>query len=240
MKSRANLMRKWMTRVTQTAVAWKAYQKIMNRLLKPVIRLALPFGMVLTVNRVLRAVAASGYSPQYWLQWRIAQRQLGWLDRFINCWHTSRDSSPRDRGTLGLLGMKPGCRILDLCCGDGFYPYHFYSHMAARIIAIDYDSMGIDFAKRHFRLNNVEYRYADIRPEMPDEEFDNCSWDAGIDYFSTSAAELGALLRRFFRNVAVLELSASRLPSGRATLYFYSSDRPVPLDADFGTYLRLS
>jgi SAM-dependent methyltransferase len=255
----------------------------MKHLLKSLIRIALPIGLVLAINRVLRAAAAAGHRMQYWLQWHVARRQPGWFDHFINqyCWHASRDSSPWDRGTLGLLGMKPGCRILDLCCGDGFYPYHFYSGRAASIIAVDYDPTSIRFARRHFRAANLEFRCADILTAMPEGEFDNVSWDAGIDYFNvpetetilagikqrltfrgilsggapklpkghsahidqknefTSAQELGALLRRFFSNVAVLELAGSSQPSGRAAFYFYASDGSVPLDADSGTYLRL-
>ena len=255
----------------------------MKRLIKFLIRLVLPIGLVLAINRGLRAAAAAGHRLQYLLQWHIARRQPGWFDHFINqyCWHASRDSSPWDRGILGLLAMKPGCRILDLCCGDGFYPYHFYSGRAARILAVDYDPEAIRFAKRNFRAANLEFRCADIRTQLPDEIFDNVSWDAGIDYFAlpdtnlilagikrrltpqgilsgvspklqkgqiahpdqrnefTSAEELGALLRGFFKNVAVLELAGSGRPGSRVALIFYASDGPVPLDADALTYLRL-
>jgi SAM-dependent methyltransferase len=253
----------------------------MKKLLKSLIRVLLPLGAVLAVNRALRAVTARGHKLQYLLQWRIAPRQPGWFDHFINqyCWHDSRDPSPWARGTLGLLGMKPGCRVLDLCCGDGFYPYHFYSTMASRIVALDYDPAGIRFAKRNFPASNLEFRCADIRTGLPKETFDNVTWDAGIDFFGlpdikvilegiknrlapagllsgvapklrkgevahsdqrhefSSAQELGALLRDFFRNVAVLDLPGAA--EGRDALYFYASDGSVPLDPDAGLYVRL-
>ncbi len=171
---------------------WDGLGLNMKRLLKPLIAFLLPLGLVLAVNRLLRAVAAGGHRLQHALQWRIAARQPGWFDHFINqyCWHDSRDSSPWARGTLGLLGMKRGCRLLDLCCGDGFYPYHFYSGRASHILAVDYDPAGIRFAKRNFRTPNLEFLCADIRTQLPRETYDNVTWDAGIDFFSLSDIKL--------------------------------------------------
>ena len=158
----------------------------MKSQIKQVVRLLLPLGLVLALNTALRALAAAGHRLQFWLQWRIAARQPGWFDHFLNQyrWLKTRASSAWDRGILGLLGMKPGCRVLDLCCGDGFYPYHFYTRRASRIVAIDYDKNGIDFARRHFRAANLEFRQDDIRTDLPREQFDNVTWDAGIDYFT--------------------------------------------------------
>jgi SAM-dependent methyltransferase len=86
--------------------------------------------------------------------------------------------------------MKPGCRVLDLCCGDGFYPYHFYSGRASRILALDYDRAGIRFAERNFRAPNLAFLCADIRTQIPREPFDNVTWDAGIDFFSLADIKL--------------------------------------------------
>lgn len=158
----------------------------MKSIIKTLIRLLLPLGLVQAINKILRRLAAAGHGLQFWLQWRVAAHQPGWFDHFINQyrWYETRDPSAWDRGVLGLLGMKSGCRVLDLCCGDGFYPYHFYVHRAARIVAIDYDSTAISFARRHFRAPNLEFQAGDIRTDLPGEEFDNVTWDAGIDYFS--------------------------------------------------------
>ncbi len=254
----------------------------MKSLFKGIIRLLLPVGLILTLNSLLRALATAGHRLQFWLQWRVAARQPAWFDHYINQyrWHETRDPSAWDRGTLGLMGMKSGCRVLDLCCGDGFYPYHFYSRRASRIVAMDYDKKGIAFARRHFRAANLEFRRGDIRTDLPRELFDNVTWDAGIDYFTipetnailseikqrltptgllsgvapkwpkgyqghsdqknefSTAQELGDLLRRFFRNVDVLELTGMP-PEGRTTQYFYASDAPLPLDPSFGIRLHL-
>jgi ubiquinone/menaquinone biosynthesis C-methylase UbiE len=118
---------------------------------------------------------------------------------------------------LGLIGMKPGCRVLDLCCGDGFYAYHFYSSHASRVVAVDYDAESIRQARRNFRGANIEYVCADIRTAMPEGSFDNVAWDAGIDFFSASdIALLLGLIRQRLAPGGVLSGCAPKLPPGRA------------------------
>jgi cyclopropane fatty-acyl-phospholipid synthase-like methyltransferase len=80
--------------------------------------------------------------------------------------------------------MKPGCRLLDLCCGEGFYTHRFYSGRAGSIVALDNNPKAISRARRNFRAPNIEYICGDIRTEMPQGPFDNISWDAGIEYFT--------------------------------------------------------
>jgi SAM-dependent methyltransferase len=80
--------------------------------------------------------------------------------------------------------MREGAKVLELCCGDGFNTYHFYSIRAGSIIAVDYDPEAIQFARRHFPAPNIKYDVADIRTEMPLGSFDNIVWDAAIDYLT--------------------------------------------------------
>ena len=89
-----------------------------------------------------------------------------------------------ERGIFGLLAMKPGCRQLDLCCGEGFYTHRFYSGRAGSIVAMDYDRAAIAKARRRFKATNIDYRCGDIRKDMPKGPFDNITWDAGIEYFT--------------------------------------------------------
>jgi len=159
----------------------------MKKIAKIVLRALLPLWLVLAVNRSLRKMVALGHRLQFWLQWHVASRPPGWFDHFIDLhwkWHASRDPSPWQRGILGLLAMKPGCRVLDLCCGGGFYAYHFYSSRASRVVAIDWDIDGIRHAQRNMKAPNIEYRQGNILTDMPREEFDNVCWDAGIEYFT--------------------------------------------------------
>lgn len=170
----------------------KALAKILLRPLLP---------PVLATNRLLRATAAAGHRLQFFLQWRIARKSPAWFDHDLDLywkWRASRNPNIWQRGILGLFAMRPGAQVLDLCCGDGFYSYYFYSGRAGRIIAMDYDTAAIRHARKNQQAPNIEYRQGDIRSEMPDGEFDNVCWDAGIEYFTLPETEalLGAIKSR--------------------------------------------
>lgn len=79
--------------------------------------------------------------------------------------------------------MKPGCRVLDLCCCGGFFAYHFYSGRAASVLSVDFDPVEINHARTNFRTGNLEFRVADTRTEMAEGVFDNFVWDAAIEHF---------------------------------------------------------
>jgi cyclopropane fatty-acyl-phospholipid synthase-like methyltransferase len=80
--------------------------------------------------------------------------------------------------------MKPNCKALELCCGDGFNAHYFYSFRAGSILSIDFDPKAIAYANKNFRTDNVTYRLADIRTQMPEGIFDNIIWDAAIEHFT--------------------------------------------------------
>ena len=166
----------------------------MKPLIKRLISVFLP--VVLAVNYVLRAMAAAGHHLQYLLQWRFAVRAPLSFDPFIDLyWRWKLSGSPMswERGIFGLLAMKPGCRLLDLCCGEGFYTHRFYSGRAGSIIAMDYNAKAIAHARRNFQAANIDYRCGDVRTQMPQGPFDNVSWDAGIEYFTLQ--EIGGILK---------------------------------------------
>jgi SAM-dependent methyltransferase len=52
--------------------------------------------------------------------------------------------------------------VLDLCCGDGFYDYHFYRHKAKSILGIDINAAAIALARREHSAPNIEYVIADV------------------------------------------------------------------------------
>lgn len=89
-----------------------------------------------------------------------------------------------ERGIFGILAMNPRCRVLDLCCGGGFFAYHFFSSRASSVLSVDFDPLAIAHAKRNFKAPNVEFRCADIRTDMPEGMFDNIVWDAAIEHFT--------------------------------------------------------
>lgn len=137
-------------------------------------------------NRAMRSLVGVGYKLQFQAEWRIDPTPE-WFDHLIHqywLWPISRSPMSWERGVFSMLPMKEGCRVLDLCCGGGFFAHHFFSNRASSIISVDFDADAIAHAKRNFRAPNVDYRCADIRTNMPDGTFDNIVWDAAIEHFT--------------------------------------------------------
>jgi 2-polyprenyl-3-methyl-5-hydroxy-6-metoxy-1,4-benzoquinol methylase len=144
------------------------------------------------LNRGLRRVSAYGHKVQFEAEWRILPAPE-WYDHLIFqhwLWYHSRNPMSWERGIFGMLAMKHGCRVLDLCCGGGFFAHHFFSSRAGSVVSVDFDAKAIEHARANFRAPNVEYRCADIRTDMPAGEFDNVVWDAAIEHFTQEETSL--------------------------------------------------
>jgi SAM-dependent methyltransferase len=90
---------------------------------------------------------------------------------------TARGVYPRER-------MFFGCKVLDLCCGDGSYSYLFFSDIAGRIDAVDNDLTALDFARKNYRLKNLVFYHLDIiKAPLPASDYDFIIWNAAISYF---------------------------------------------------------
>jgi SAM-dependent methyltransferase len=107
-------------------------------------------------------------------------------------WRARRAPHWVERGVFSLLALEPGCKALELCCGDGFNAYFFYSSRVGSMLSVDFDPKAIGHAKKHFNVDNVTYQLADIRTQMPEGVFDNVVWDAAIEHFTE--AEIDKLL----------------------------------------------
>lgn len=98
-------------------------------------------------------------------------------------WLATRNPLWLERGVFGGLALKGGA-VLELSCGDGFNARNFYSLRSERVIACDFDPKAIQTAKTKNAADNVEFRLADIRSEMPTGKFENIVWDAAIEHFT--------------------------------------------------------
>jgi SAM-dependent methyltransferase len=108
-------------------------------------------------------------------------------------WRKTRNAGWLERGVYSQLAIRQGADVLDLCCGDGFYAYYFYSGKAGTVLAVDMDAAAIRYARRHFRAPNLSYEIADIRRQMPEGVFDNIICDAALEYFAED--EIRELIR---------------------------------------------
>jgi len=97
--------------------------------------------------------------------------------------------------SFALRGMSgvPG-KTLDLCCGDGFYSYYFYSLNSETVTSIDFDPLAIKTAKSFHSSKNIEFILGDIRRDLPNGPFDNIIWDAAIEHFTED--EIFSLMTR--------------------------------------------
>ena len=104
-------------------------------------------------------------------------------------WHKTRSSYPMERGVFSSFALNdtnpPTSKTLDLCCGDGFYSYYFYSKRSASVTGIDFDPEAIKFALKNYRkAGNIDFIVGDIRSDIPDGPYDNIVWDAAIEHFT--------------------------------------------------------
>jgi SAM-dependent methyltransferase len=82
------------------------------------------------------------------------------------------------------LGIEPGKRILELCCGMGWYTNYFYSPFASEIVAVDFDPRAIEMAQRFHQRPNIKYEIMDIREKFPSGRFASVIWDGAIEHFT--------------------------------------------------------
>ncbi len=141
------------------------------------------------------AIAAAWASNAHW-RLHLANRGLPPAPEYYNHkldlywqWPATRNSLWLERGVYSMLAIKPNSQMLEVCCGDGFNSYFFYSKKAANLTAVDFDPQAIAYAKRHYTLPNVRFQVADIRTDLPGGDYDNVVWDGAIEHFTESEIE---------------------------------------------------
>ena len=99
------------------------------------------------------------------------------------------------RGVYAREVMFRGCKVLDLCCGDGSYSYLFFSDIAGSVVAVDVDPQAVAYAKKYNSSSNISFERLDIvREALPKERFDIVVWNAAVCYFTEE--EIGIVLRK--------------------------------------------
>lgn len=162
-------------------------KKPLKKLLKTALGVVIPWAAVKAVNRSLRHLLAVTHHFQFFYEWRLMAKPPEWYDHYIDLhwkWPTTRNATSWERGIFGLLAMKQGCRVLDLCCGTGFFAFYFYSGRAGSVFSMDYSAAAIAQAKRNFSAPNIEYRQGDIRTDLPEGPFENAVLNAALEYFT--------------------------------------------------------
>jgi 2-polyprenyl-3-methyl-5-hydroxy-6-metoxy-1,4-benzoquinol methylase len=108
-----------------------------------------------------------------------------WFDHEIDACLWPRNIFWVERGVFGRILMKPGCSVLDLCCGDGYYSDIWFSTIAGSIDACDNDADALRFACQKHANPKINYHRIDIlNDSFPRPEYDVITWFEGIEHFS--------------------------------------------------------
>ncbi len=146
-------------------------------------------------NRIFRRLNRLFHKVQFFIEWRLENPEYFEHQMDLNFkWHETRTSFPMERGVFSSFALSDGLpstgNTLDLCCGDGFYSYYFYSKRSKKVTAIDFDRNAIEFAVKNYGLaGNIDFVVGDIRSDIPEGPFDNVIWDAAIEHFTEREIE---------------------------------------------------
>lgn len=153
------------------------------------------FSSVESVCRNSRDFASETHGLKLIHDWTVPP-QPEWMDHFVDQYYQLRKDSATlwmERGVYGVLALKRGGRFLELCCGDGYNSFHFYSPFAGTIVATDFDGDALRHAREYNSKENILYQERDIRSGLPEGPFDNVLWDGAIEHFTE--AEIDTVLR---------------------------------------------
>ena len=104
-------------------------------------------------------------------------------DRFgADFWAMSAD--------FALLKLPLNGKMLDLCSGDGYYDYHFYSQRASEVVAVEILPQAHKQALKHHLRPNISYRNQSIFDFAPQPDYYDVVLIRGaIEHFSAEGQQ---------------------------------------------------
>jgi SAM-dependent methyltransferase len=148
------------------------------------------------LTEISRRIASASHEAKFLCDWRVAPPPE-FNDQFVNHYYLM----PTLKRTFWLegvifcgLGIEPGQRLLELCCGSGYYADHFYSPLASEVVAVDFDPRAIEMAQRFHQRPNIRYEVMDIRETFPEGPFETVIWDGAIEHFTIE--EIDGIMER--------------------------------------------
>lgn len=118
---------------------------------------------------------------------------LHWFDHRFDVLRGPEFWTWQERGVLGMQVIRAGAKVLDLCCGEGFYDRMYFAERASHIDALDMDGSAIDLAQALNRRRNLRFYKADVaQDEFPDSEYDTVLCFSALQQMSR--AQLDVLL----------------------------------------------
>jgi len=157
-----------------------------SRLISKVIGKNLVTSWLKKISLTSRRLTFYIHELQMKFEWGVPP-QPEWFDHYCDQFYQFRKlQNPLwlERGIFGLLAIKEEADVLELCCGDGYNAFHFYSIRSKSIISVDFDNNAIFHAEKYNKAKNVTYKLCDIRTGMPEGLFENIILDAAIEHFT--------------------------------------------------------
>ncbi len=162
---------------------------LIRNLAKYLIRLSKKLGaesVSLSISQLARWLAFNAHKIQHVVQFG-AEPKPEWFDHNIDLFHGWPNTGNPDvweRGIYNLMALRPNGKVLDLCCGDGFYSRFFYATKVKSILAIDFSDSAIRHANKLYSHEKIKFVTGDVTRDIPIEKFDNVVWDSAMCLFS--------------------------------------------------------
>jgi SAM-dependent methyltransferase len=139
-------------------------------------------------ERILLRVLRAHYRSLYRREWVWAEEPPHFYDHRLGVFELLAGTAnplAYTRGFLAAEVVRPGDRVLDIGCGDGFLTSRFLAPRAASVDAVDVEPSAIEHARRLHTRSNVRYALTDAVSEpFPGERYDVIAWDGALGHFA--------------------------------------------------------
>tara|TARA_R110000868_G_scaffold100293_2_gene275809 strand:- start:332 stop:1153 length:822 start_codon:yes stop_codon:yes gene_type:complete len=145
---------------------------------------------------IMTKFTESAYQAKMNIDWSPPQPE--WFDHRCDQYfqfYNKRSSHWVERGVFSGMILHPTSDVLELCSGDGFNAYHFYSNRSNSVHCIDFDKDAHKHSVDNYgSLPNVTFTLGDIRTDIPEKKFDAVIWDTAIEHFTEE--EIYSIMKR--------------------------------------------
>jgi len=94
-----------------------------------------------------------------------------------------------ERAVYGARYIRPTDKVLDLCCGDGFFA-HLYAQRAYQVIGMDRNEEAIALAQELYSSDNCHFLCSDVVAEPDYGQHDLVTWWDAIEHFTEEDASV--------------------------------------------------
>ena len=116
--------------------------------------------MVLELAAEVHIAVGRALAWTYEKVWSL--RKLRYFDHRFDYLRGPHYVNWQERGILGAQAIPQRGKVLDLCCGDGFYTKNYYAPRASHVDGIDLDDSAIGMAKRRNGARNAAFFVGDV------------------------------------------------------------------------------